>query len=62
VPRLVAAALLVALLPVSREVDAGVAVGVVAAAVWTVLVFESVRHAEARHLVRHGDAPGDHAS
>ena len=59
--RLVAAAALVALVPAARVVDAVVTVGAVAAVLWALLAFEGVRFAEARHEVRHGDAPADHA-
>ena len=60
VSRVVAAGALVALVPVARVVDAVVTVGLVSAVLWAMLVFEGVRHADARHLVRHGDTPGDH--
>ena len=59
--RLVAAVVLVGLVPVARQVDAVVTVGLVSAVLWAMIVYEGVRFAEARHLVRHGDHPGDHA-
>ena len=46
--RLVAAGVLVALLPVAHEVDAVITVGVVGVVFWTLLAYEGVHYAEAR--------------
>ena len=61
VSRVAAAGALLTLVPVARAVDAVVTVGLVSAVLWAMLVFEGARHADARHVVRHGDRPGDHA-
>ena len=55
VPRVIAAAVLTAVIPVARQVDAVVTVGLVAAVLWVLLAFETVRYAEARTRIRHGD-------
>jgi low temperature requirement protein LtrA len=53
-PRLVAACLLVALIPLATRVPALAALGTVAAAACGLIAFEFVRYAEARDRIRHG--------
>jgi low temperature requirement protein LtrA len=55
VPRTVAAALLLALVPVAGEVDAVVAVAVVGVVLWATFALEAVVHAEARRTVRQAE-------
>ena len=55
VPRLVAAALLLAFVPVARRIDAVVSVAVVAFLLWATLALEALRHAEARRTIRHAE-------
>lgn len=55
VERLAAALLLLAFVPLAHEVDALVTIGVVGAVLWGMLLFEAVRHAEARNQIRHAD-------
>jgi low temperature requirement protein LtrA len=57
VPRLVTAAVLLALIPLAHELDALATVGIVGAVLWALIVYESVRYAESRDRVRHGDHP-----
>ncbi|MDQ3680062.1 MAG: low temperature requirement protein A [Actinomycetota bacterium] len=57
VGRLVAAVILLALIPLAHEVDALVTVAVIGAVLWALIVFESVHYAAARDQVRHADAP-----
>jgi low temperature requirement protein LtrA len=54
VPRLVAAAALVALVPVATAVPALVALALVAAVACVLIAFESVHYAGARERIRHG--------
>jgi low temperature requirement protein LtrA len=54
VPRLVAAAALVALVPVARVVPALVALALVAAVACALIAFEFVHYADARERIRHG--------
>jgi low temperature requirement protein LtrA len=56
VQRLVAAVVLLGLVPVAHEVDAVITVGAVGAVMWALIAFESLRFAEARDEVRHGGA------
>ena len=56
VPRLVAAAVLVALIAVAGEVHALVSLGLVAAVACSLIVFEVFHYAEARERIRHGPA------
>ena len=56
--RLVAAAVLAALVPVAHQVEALVTVGLVGAVLWAMIAYESVRYADARHQVRHAGRPG----
>ena len=55
VQRLVAAMVLIAVVPLARQVDAVVTVAVVAAVLWGLIMFEGVRYAEARRQVRHAE-------
>jgi low temperature requirement protein LtrA len=55
--RLVAALALLALVPLAHEFDALVTVALVGAVLWLLIVYESVRFAEARDRVRHGEHP-----
>ena len=55
VQRLLAALVLVALIPVAAEVDALVTMGGLAFILWGLIVYESVRHADARRQIRHPD-------
>jgi low temperature requirement protein LtrA len=55
VPRLVAAVILVAVIPVAHRVEALATVGVVAGLLWATILFEGVRHAEARRDVRQAE-------
>ncbi len=57
VERLVAALVLLALLPLAHEVDALLTVAMVAAVLWALLAFESVRYADARREVRSIEHP-----
>jgi len=57
VERLAAALLLLALVPVARQVDALATVAMVVAVLWALLAFESVRYAEARREVRSAEHP-----
>ena len=50
--RLVAAAALVAYLPLAREVDAVVTVGAVATVLWVLILYEAVHYADARRETR----------
>ena len=52
--RLLAAAVLVALIPIGVEVPSLVAAGIVAAVLVALIGYESLRFADARHRVRHG--------
>jgi low temperature requirement protein LtrA len=52
IQRLVAAAVLLACIPAGRAVDAWVTVAIVAAVLWAMLIFEMIRFAEARRVVR----------
>jgi hypothetical protein len=52
-PRLVLAAVLLAAIPVGREVDAIVLLAVVAVAVWALIAFERTRYAAFRAEIRH---------
>ena len=54
-PRLVAALLLASLIPIGHEVDALATVALVATTLWALIAFESVRYAEARQRIRHGE-------
>lgn len=49
---------LTALAPVASRVDAIVSLAIVAAMVWAVITFESVRYREQRHEIRHAHAHG----
>jgi hypothetical protein len=53
VQRLVAALLLVALVPLAHRVDAFVTVGMVASVRWATIALEAVRHGEARREIRY---------
>ena len=55
VQRLVAALVLLALVPLAHEVDALITVAVVAVVLWCLIAFEALHYAEARDLVRHAD-------
>ena len=55
VPRLLAAFVLAGLVPVGREVDSLVTVGLVAVVLWALLAFETVKYAETRSEIRHSD-------
>ena len=57
VPRLVAALLLLAFVPLARHIEALATVAVVGAVLWGLIAFETVRYAEGRNRVRHAD-PG----
>lgn len=59
VPRLVTAAVLVALIPLALVVPALVSLGILAAVLCVLLAFETIRYAEARERVRHqlGEEP-----
>ena len=59
VPRLVTAAVAVALLPAARAMPALATLAVLAALLTGLLIFESVRYAEARDRIRHQVAPED---
>jgi low temperature requirement protein LtrA len=54
-PRLVAALVLLAAIPVGHEVDALASVGLVAAVLWAMLAVEGVRYAESRAEIRRLD-------
>ena len=51
--RVVAALVLVALLPVARQLPALVSLGLLATVLVALIGYESTRYAEARHAVRH---------
>jgi low temperature requirement protein LtrA len=53
--RLVAALVLLALVPVAHRVDALATVGVVAAVLWATIGLEAVHHAEARRAIREAE-------
>ena len=53
-PRLLAALVLIGLVPVAHEVDALVTLALAGAVLWALIVYESVRFAEARNEIRHG--------
>jgi low temperature requirement protein LtrA len=53
--RLVAALVLIAIVPLARNVDALVTVALVGAVLWLLIGYEGVRFAEARDRVRHGE-------
>jgi low temperature requirement protein LtrA len=55
--RLVAAFVLLALIPVAHEVDALVTVAAIGVVLWALIVFEAVRFADARDEVRHAALP-----
>ena len=55
VPRLVAAAVLLAAIPVAHQVEALVTVAMVDVILWALIAYEGVRFAETRDLVRHAD-------
>jgi low temperature requirement protein LtrA len=55
VHRLVAALVLVAVIPLAHEVDALVTVAVVGVVLWCMITYESLHFAETRDLVRHAD-------
>jgi low temperature requirement protein LtrA len=52
--RLLLGVVLLALVPLAREVDAVVALGGVAALIWAMVAYEAIRFADARSAVRHG--------
>jgi endonuclease/exonuclease/phosphatase (EEP) superfamily protein YafD len=52
-PRLLVAALLIALIPVTMSVPALLALGLVALAAWGMIAFELRRYSEARTRIRH---------
>ncbi|WP_433564128.1 low temperature requirement protein A [Nocardia sp. CA-151230] len=54
VPRLVAAAVLLALIPLASAVPALAALGMLCAVLLALIVFEVVRYAQPRDLIRHG--------
>jgi low temperature requirement protein LtrA len=58
-PRLLAAAVLVAIVPVAHQVDAVLTVALVDFVLWTLIIFESIRFADTRAEIRH--AGHDHA-
>ena len=55
VQRVVAAVVLLAVIPIAHEVDALVTVALVGVVMWGLIAFEAVRYAEARDQVRHAD-------
>jgi low temperature requirement protein LtrA len=55
VQRLVAVVVLVAFIPFAHQIHALASVGVVCAVLWGLITFETVRYAEARNDVRHGE-------
>jgi low temperature requirement protein LtrA len=57
VQRLVAAAVLVVLIPIAHEVDALVTVALVGAVMWGLIAFEAVHYADVRDRVRHAELP-----
>jgi low temperature requirement protein LtrA len=57
VSRLIAALVLLAVIPIACEVDALVTVALVGAVLWGLIAFEAVHYAEARDRVRHADPP-----
>jgi low temperature requirement protein LtrA len=54
--RLVAALVLVALIPVAHEVDALMTVALVGAVMWALIAYEAIHYAAVRDLVRHANA------
>jgi len=58
--RFATAAVALALLPVVHEVGALVSLAIMTAVVWALIVYESIRYAEARDEIRHNHAQGDH--
>jgi low temperature requirement protein LtrA len=63
VHRLIAALVLLGIVPVAHEVDAGVTVALVGIVLWGAIAFEATRYREARDRIRHEDHqhrhPGD---
>jgi low temperature requirement protein LtrA len=57
--RLATAILLVALIPLAREISALASVGIVAGLLWILIAYEAVRYAEARDRIRHQIAGED---
>jgi low temperature requirement protein LtrA len=57
VQRLVAALILLALVPLAHEVDALVTVAVVGVVLWSLIAFEALHYADVRELVRHAEPP-----
>jgi low temperature requirement protein LtrA len=57
VQRLVAALVLLALVPLAHEVDALVTVAVVGVVLWSLIAFEALHYADVRELVRHAEPP-----
>jgi low temperature requirement protein LtrA len=55
-PRLLAAAAVVAAIPLAREVAALVTVIVVAGVLWVLIAYEALHYAESRDQIRHADA------
>jgi low temperature requirement protein LtrA len=55
VQRVVAALVLLALIPIAHEVDALVTIALVGVVMWGLIAYEAVRYAEARDQVRHAD-------
>ena len=55
VPRTIAAAVLVALVPFADEVDSVVALAAVGVILWAAFGLEAVLHAEARRTIRHAE-------
>ena len=55
VQRVIAAAVMLALLPVGAEVDAVVSAALAAAVLAVMIAYESVRYAADRERIRHGD-------
>ena len=53
--RLVAAVVLIALIPIAHRVEALATVGIVAGVLWATIVFEAVRNAEARAEIRQAE-------
>jgi low temperature requirement protein LtrA len=60
VPRLVAALVMLGLVPVAHQVDAVVTLGAVGAVMWALMAFEAVHYRDAREEVRHGGAASPH--
>jgi low temperature requirement protein LtrA len=55
VQRLVAALVLLALVPLAHEVDALVTVAVVGVVLWSLIAFEALHYADTRDLIRHAE-------